>query len=656
MRFQPRNGLITLLSGWLAIQSISSVSWAAETQVRDIHLNSAGDIVLVVNGDGFDPQFSTRPLPDGAFQITITGSGVTLNGPEQTALSSALSSQIPAILNCLLASDKTGFQLNLTVDHRLQPQIRSNNGQHIVIALMGDHHAAPERLAKQQRAIAQQKQAEIDQQRQAALARQQKQKADEQRAILQRQKAAAQQLMLKKQTEAANRAKPHIPSIATGPSAIDTDWQTTDPAEVPMSLMAVDTPTDPQKTGDAMENDPVVSLNLPVHQRANGGYDIDFPRNLNHPLVPDQLAQHIIPNAPKPPDFTKLSQANALPVQEEPEQAPSNPIRLKSTPANYQLDDPGQPGPMPSVEKTGSFSEYAPFKEATLIRAWQDLQNGNTDGAELGLRSFLERSPSNVEARYLLAQTLLKPVRATPPGSPTVDQSRREAARQALLTVVNQQPFLPAYISLLDLYLADQNWTDTGRLLEKVAPLYPQESRIWTAKGRWLEGKADWSGAQVAYTQALALSPQHAETHYRLAQVYLQSGNPKACEWELLQVLAIAPDDARCWKLLGYLAEQQGDTAKATLLYRESLQPDVMLNYARLLENQNQVTEALAMYQAVESLAHTDPDLLFQLVLTYNRLKKTTRSEATFKRLNELVQDKQDTRLVQARTVLKKIK
>lgn len=666
--FKKQGRLIHLLAGSLLLTSLLSArAEEAVNELTDITLNPQGDMILNITGEGFDPQLHSRRLPDGAYQITIAAKNVIISPQNISALEGKFKQWIPAVQSCLIASDQYGFQLNLTSWQPLQPQIKSNSGEQIVIHLNGDNQLPSAIVAQQKKEAEFKQQAEqkrlqalaiekekaaLLQQQQAAAAKKleqdkklaaerllKQQKAQEEAtklAAIQKQQALeAKRLALQKQKETerlqalkALEAK-RVPSIAVNKAALDTDWPDQE-TPVPLALQATDevvelTPSSQRKSSLAS---------------ASPHFETVF--------TPQMLAQD---KKPMPGAQNAFSE----PLTDEDETAPSTPLRLHKTPANYDPDSKTQQVYRSFRDDSVSYSEYTIPSEPAIRRAWENMQTGQADNAELDLRSFLERNPNDIEARFLLALLLEQKARKISPNPKEVDTNYLENARSELLKIINQQAFLPAYLKLIDQYLDEGNLSDAGKLLDKVIPLYQQSAEVWFHKGRLSEFKNELNEAKAAYTNALTLDPKHPEYHYRLAQIHLKQEHWSSCRLELLQTLAISPDDARCWKLLGYLAEKQGAPQQAAQWYKASLQPDVMIYYARLLEKQNQPQQALSLYQAVESIAGEDMDLLFNLAMIYSEGQHPQRTEALLKRFLKLSTNPDDTRVAQAKTLLKQI-
>lgn len=647
--FRTQGRLIHLLAGTLLLVSLLPAH-AEETplnELTDITLNPQGDMILNVTGGGFDPQLQSRRLPNGAYQITIGARNVVINPKNIATLEGRFKHWLPAVQECLLASDSYGFQLNLTSWQPLQPQVKSNTGTQVVIGLNGNSQHPAAMLAQPEKE-APQAEPEKKLAAERVLQHQKEQAETARMAAIQKQQATtkANALMAKQKRQEAERLQtvkaltplPHLPFIALGGTAIDTDWQARG-LQHPVAMPAVDEPV----VDDVVELTPT--------RKSKEQLTSLFPHfdQVDPALTPQRLMQDR-----KPPLGEPVSFSDAVPPDDE--TAPSAPLKLQKTPEGYDPDSKTQQVYRNFPADAVSGSEYATSAEPAVRRAWESMQLGHSDNAELDLQSFLARNPHHIEARYLLALLLEQKTRKAVRSNKDTDKNQFENTRAELLNIVNQQAFLPAYLKLVDLYLDEGNLSEAAHWLDKIIPRYQQSAEIWFHQGRLMEFKNELDEAQAAYTNALALDAKHPEYHYRLAQVHLKREQWHACRLELLQTLAISPDDARCWKLLGYLAERQGDLQQAAQWYKASLQPDVLIYYARLLEKQSQSQQALALYQAVETMAGDDPDLLFSLAMIYSEGPHPQRTEALLKRFLKLSTHENDARVTQAKALLKSMK
>ncbi len=710
------SGLMALL----ALMGLSGLPLAclaepADNRVNDIAVDTAGNLVLNVSGEGFDPLVKLESAPNGQYRIILQSNDASL-APELTqrrqAVVQALQAKIPAIESADFSPDG-GFRMVITVWQKLQPQVRGNTGSQIVIGLTGNHSLPPTVALRKQQAETAHKLAERKQQQAKAQQEAARQKAAEAAEAL-RQQQAKQAALRKKQQEQALALKRRQDVLLALKSAQEKEKGSLAPPQKPM-VKATGEQKRPhltalqqaQRSGKLPsiaingENLDLSDLQQPsrnpsqIAQAFSPDSELDAInfqltqelQRLQKQFHPGMLAQDKIPANRNQPDGIQPNPQTTTPNQaaedeDSPDAAPSQPLKLKAAPAGFTPDEdqgnfdrPADGAPSGfqrvfSIQNTQSPYSLLnnPNANAGIQKAWQDILAGNLTGAELGLRTWLEKSPTDSIARFLLAQVLLQPTteavaEAQGNNSQKTTQettARREAARQELLKIVNQSPYLPAYVALLDGYIDDENYTGAQRLWMKVSSLYPNEAAVFYEQGRLNDGLKDTATARYAYLQALTKQPGNPEFHYRLAQLELKDGHPDAAQWELSQALALAPTDSRLWKLMGFIAEKRQEPQKAARFYRQAVQADALINLARMLENQNPVSQerkeqAQSLYRAVESLAGDDLDLLYNLGMIYAGQRKADRAEAVLKHFLQLNQNPQDSRIPQAKNALKEL-
>jgi Tfp pilus assembly protein PilF len=645
--------LAVVLAGGAILSAPYVLAQDGASTITSIQVDASGNLIMDVGGEGFDPLLEVKGAKPGPYRITLSGENVTLAESirlDAAGFSEALSRQVPAVTGVKFMQEQAGVRLVLDAWRPLHPRILSNTGSRITIELVGDHSLPPGKAAvlkpkpvPQPQVTDEQKQEEA--QRQAILRRLAAQREQEEQREAELKRIAAERLAAEKQAAPAQPVKalpkpvqktaarlPQPPK-ATPASTWQPAARHINAEEVTLDLTPASKPSQP-------------SLTVPRAETATPA-----PAKTDTTFTPKALMNDRIP---------------AGPADNDSDGKPTEPLKLKATPPEFEMHRP-QPAFQQVYRAPDSGvpdSLYTLMKRSDLqpkVReAWQAVQQGDLVRAETGLRDVLEKTPDDAAARYLLARVLLKPVIegivSDVPGSREQDfQARREAARQELLKIVTKQRFLPAYLTLMDLYLDEENTDDAGRLWEKMTAQYPEDAAVLYEKGRLNEALGDMAAARDAYISALTRQPDNAEFHYRLAQVELKANRLDAAHWELNQALALAPDDGRFWKLMGYIAEKQNDPQKAAQFYREAAQPDALINYGRLLEGQNQPEKALAVYVAAENLAGDDTDILFNLGMIYNRMKREDRAEATLKRFLDLEKDTRDSRVAKARSILKQM-
>jgi tetratricopeptide (TPR) repeat protein len=279
----------------------------------------------------------------------------------------------------------------------------------------------------------------------------------------------------------------------------------------------------------------------------------------------------------------------------------------------------------------------------------QALQ-GQREQAIISFQDYLKDNPSDTTAQAALAATLLN-------GNPssTKYSEERTQAITLLKQVVNQTPYLSAYEQLIRVALDDNRLTDAESFLEKAELLNTRNSSLLFLRGRLSEMQNNLDMAQDSYQKCLEQAPYLTEAHYRLAQVALKSGKLDMAQWELEQLLQNVPDDGRALKLLAFLDQRQEKNGQALALYMKALQPDVLLNTARLLAKQGDTAKAASILSSVESLAVGNPDLLFNVGMTYADLHNVGKAKSVLTHFIQSQGSNQDARIPQAKEALKKL-
>jgi len=815
----------------------------SENRITDISISPKGELLIEVEGEGFDPMLRLEPMPNGEYRIVVQGQGVTLNPDvSQSAahLGADLRGRIPAIDKAAFSTIKTqsgGFQLVLTAWRKLQPQVLINNGNQIVISLIGER-SVPQAVLQQRQHAEQQRIAALKKQEQLKKqAELQKQIAMQHEAELKRKAKAAQQAQFQREADQQKLAEERRQAIAERPRDTQYDNQNNAPQEpdddfaalkrqeaqrlaahqrqamaqhqdgynnfLPDELSASPEPAEPvtppqpqpqtvaHKPGAGANSAPMqnrkatttasnlhkaiaakptvkpngaasktavhpgttVAANMTFNPNSTANaeqtaewtsaYSAQKPLTAGEFMTELQLAQptgdpnkthkktqkSVQENAPAGPKANSGAQTNGAqanpeaPVtqssQETPagkivpvnfsgsaaqshsqthsepqndsaeDNAPTEPLRLKKLPPNFapepdaseaspelpanvpgststpKIKSPAKPDPCAGAVARPMNSIYAvinqPNANPLLRQAWQALTAGLPKQAQFLLRQHLQSAPNDANARYLLAEILLSPLSENPGATPAqaaanLAERRKEAQRQ-LLTNYAHSLHWPSCQALLELFIDDNKLSEANGLMKQVLQAFPNEAGAHYEHGRLLEAQDNLDAARAAYQAALSLQPENPEIHYRLAQVELKADHLEAARWELLQALSWSPNDSRLYKLLGYIADRSGQKQQAAQAYRQALPLDALINYARALEAQNQPERALSLYQAVETLAGDNSDILYNLAMIYHDTHRTTHAATALKRFISLNGSRTgDQRVAKAKSLLQQLK
>ena len=128
----------------------------------------------------------------------------------------------------------------------------------------------------------------------------------------------------------------------------------------------------------------------------------------------------------------------------------------------------------------------------------------------------------------------------------------------------------------------------------------------WYALGAELE-ESDPEQARLAYQQALALDPTHADSHVNLGCLEHEAGRPREAERHYRAALAVRPEDATAAFDLGVALEDLERFDEARLAYEQSLAiapdcADAHYNLARLHDRLGDPKGAIRHLRAYRSL------------------------------------------------------
>jgi len=179
---------------------------------------------------------------------------------------------------------------------------------------------------------------------------------------------------------------------------------------------------------------------------------------------------------------------------------------------------------------------------------------GKLDAARQALRKALQVDPGHVRAAELLAQL-------DPAGG--VDEQGIARLRESLRSTNDPDGFLTL-----------------GRLLREASK--PEQ-------------------AEAALQKALALRPNHAETHYELGRVAVVKRDGQTAERMFRRCIALDPKHVGARSQLGILLAQRGLVREPTRWLSEAVElapdmPDTHYNLAIILQGQGKVDQAMASF------------------------------------------------------------
>jgi tetratricopeptide (TPR) repeat protein len=176
-----------------------------------------------------------------------------------------------------------------------------------------------------------------------------------------------------------------------------------------------------------------------------------------------------------------------------------------------------------------------------------------------------------------------------------------------------------------------------ARDLARTAPSSIQALEL-DAESNELQGK--WDEAEKDYRRILERDPNYPGIHFRLARIQLSRPNPPSdfqdiAKKELLQELAINPNNAGAEYILGELARQSGDLDEAIQRFTKATKldqdfADAYLALGASLLTQKRYADAIPPLQMVVKLQPTNPLGHYDLATAYARSGRKEEAEREF--------------------------
>jgi len=242
------------------------------------------------------------------------------------------------------------------------------------------------------------------------------------------------------------------------------------------------------------------------------------------------------------------------------------------------------------------FSALSLAADPQAIRYYEDavarFNAGDAKGALVQLKNSLQRDPAQLPAKILLGRTHLAL------GDPLAAE---EELTQALR--------LGADPLLLALPLAEAR-NQLGKFQLNIDALRPTDappdvaSDLWVQLGTARLGSGDAVGAEIAFNEALKLRPEHGGAILGLASTYITRGEFERAEPLCAQALAVAPDNADAWFMMGALMQARDQLEGAEAHHRRALQldpghPRAALAQAIVVLKRGRGAEAAELFQAI---------------------------------------------------------
>lgn len=231
---------------------------------------------------------------------------------------------------------------------------------------------------------------------------------------------------------------------------------------------------------------------------------------------------------------------------------------------------------------------------AQITLAGLELRRGAYGGAAQLAEAALSRAPGSLQARLVLARSLLA----------AGDLDRAVPVTQSLVEAFPQVAAVQVQAGLVAMATKDAG--EARRALERAASLDPQnlEAVAGLARLDLRDGRTD--GARARVLAQVAKSPAHAPSLLVAAGVLREAGLADEAESLLRRAIDAAPDNVTARVQLGQTLLAQKRPAEAlqqyeAVLARDPLQVDAATTAAQLLESMGRVDQARTRYEAIVS-------------------------------------------------------
>ncbi|MGE3958533.1 MAG: tetratricopeptide repeat protein [Vicinamibacterales bacterium] len=255
------------------------------------------------------------------------------------------------------------------------------------------------------------------------------------------------------------------------------------------------------------------------------------------------------------------------------------------------------------------------------------LASGKTDVAEASFARALQLEPGSVSARYGAGRTALakgEHQRAV--------QFLDEVLRLNPKATAAHYPLSQAYAALGDSAKSAEHLRlrRDGRIAPRDTLMVEldqllQSPQTYESQGIRKLDEEDWEGAAEQFRKGLALAPDSASLHHRLATALNMLGDEKGSVAEFETAIRLAPDYFPSHFSLGVLAQSRGQHGVAVERFTAALKARPTYTEARLrlassLRRQGRLKESLAEYEQALGSAPDNPEARMGQVMVLSML------------------------------------
>ena len=254
--------------------------------------------------------------------------------------------------------------------------------------------------------------------------------------------------------------------------------------------------------------------------------------------------------------------------------------------------------------------------------------------------ALLETKKYDEASNYLTRAAAISPANADPVyalGSIAFQRGDDETARNLFNRALELKPdYAAADFMLGELYAKHKNYLDAEKYYAAAAKLDPLQAVYFVRYGGMFILTSRFALAVDVFKDAATRFPKNAPIQYFLALSARGVGDFDMAHTAVDRALAIEPNYVDALALAGALLMDHGDLTGAERPLRRAITINnrhYNANYdlGRLLLKTNRAAEALAFFQTAAKLNAANPDVHYQLFLTYSRLKRKPEADQEFK-------------------------
>jgi tetratricopeptide (TPR) repeat protein len=252
--------------------------------------------------------------------------------------------------------------------------------------------------------------------------------------------------------------------------------------------------------------------------------------------------------------------------------------------------------------------------------------------SEASFKTAADLSPPRSEKRLQYAQF------ETQIGNPA-------AAKDILGGMVKKTPdYIPAWIGLAEIALAETNFDDCAAALSKALACDPDDYDALLLNGRLDRARGETAKAITELERMTVPYPQASRVHYELALAYLENNEAGKSMDNLEKALNLDPDFSEAIVLLAQLEIKNNDPNSAIvslkqLIVRQPKMPQPQLLLADAYRLQGDTDRALAIYQQLEKSFPQNPQVPLLMGSTFLEQSNTVEARKEFTRALELSPD-----------------